>query len=187
MIGSSVFSREISQIENNEIVAMLEIVFNSAPPQFWTKPASSTSKYHPDSSNVNGGLVIHTKQVFYIAKAILDAKMDLLLADRDIVLASCLLHDIYKYDFSASQYTVRNHGIGGVEFISNLKPLREFLMSTYKNPPSWYLEILKCVKSHNGKFTKEHTGFFDEAQTIVHLADWIACQRWCYFDLTKLK
>jgi len=68
-----------------------------------------------------------------------------------------------------------------------LKPLREFFASTYESPPSWYLEILKCVKSHNGKFTKEYTGFFDEAQTIVHLADWIACQRWCYFDLVNLK
>lgn len=180
------FSRELSLISNNEIVAFIQIVLNNASERFWTMPASSTNKYHPDSSNTTGGLVVHTKQVFYIAKTILDARADILLTNRDVVLAACLLHDVYKYDSGSSQYTIKNHARDGVRWITSLKDVDEFFV-TYKSVPAWYEEILNCIMSHHGRFTKEYNGFLNEAQTIVHLADYIASRRWCYFDYSKIK
>jgi len=178
-------SHEVSLISDNEISAFTEIVLNNAPKRFWVEPASSTGKYHPHSSNGISGLVMHTRQVFHIAKAILDTGV--FDVNRDIVLSACLLHDIAKYDDnSRSKYTVRDHAGKAVEYISELSNIKDF-MSIYDRVPDWFHEIMYCISRHDGKFNKKNTERLNAEQSIVHLADYIASRRWCGFDYERIR
>lgn len=179
------FENELLRISNNEIVAFTSLVLQNAPCNFFTHPASSTSRYHPQTSNGYGGLIVHTKQVFYIAESIMDTRLDLVRCDRDIVLSSCLLHDIYKYANNESRYTVKNHGQKGVEFIEEIKAIKDYF-SIYSEKPYWYNKIMKCIHSHNGIFSPEYKGTFSVEQSIVHIADYIASKKWCEFNVGVL-
>jgi len=176
------FESELRHISDNEIIAFVKIILNNAPQKFYTMPASSGGRYHPVTSQVIGGLINHTKQVFYIAQTILDTRLPIFRGNRDVVLASCLLHDIYKYDeHPDNQWTIRNHAIKAVEWIKQLPDVQEFF-SCYIEKPDWYYEILDCIQSHNGVFSKEYQGEFNVNQSIVHLADYIASRKWNLFD-----
>lgn len=172
--------------ESEEIRAFVELALSLAPEKFYQLPASSTGKYHPESSSGHSGLVRHTKQVFWIAKTLMDTRLPLLKGNRDVVLAGCLLHDIVKYaPDSESDYTAKNHGIKGKQFLENSPEIHEFL-SVYRVLPDWYYQILDCIQAHNGIWSKEYQGTFSTEQSIVHAADYLASRKWCYFDQTKL-
>lgn len=182
----NIFEKELSMIKNQEIASFTEIVLNNAPDKFYKLGASSTSKYHPESSNGKGGLVNHTKQVFYIAKTIIDTKLPQFWCIEDVVLSACLLHDIAKYDeLNNSNYTVKNHGYKAIGWIDGLRDVKDFF-SIYNEKPDWYSHILRCIHSHNGIFSQEYGGLFDTEQAIVHTADYIASRRWNIFDSGKV-
>jgi len=182
----NIFEKELKEIKNQEISSFTEIVLNNAPSKFYELGASSTSRYHPESSNGKGGLVNHTKQVFYIAMTIIDTKLPQFWCNRDVVLSACLLHDIFKYDGSNdSNYTVKNHGYKALKWIDELKDVRMFL-SVYDRKPEWYSEIMACIHAHNGIFTTEYEGQFSTEQMITHVADYIASRKWNVFDVSKV-
>lgn len=179
-------SHEVKLISDNEISAFTQIVLNNAPKRFWIEPASSTGKYHPHSSNGVSGLVMHTRQVFYIAKTILDT--DVFDANRDIVLSACLLHDIAKYDDdSKSKYTIYNHAERAVDLISSMPEILRFISIYSRGVPDWFHEIMHCIARHDGKFNKKNINTLSAEQSIVHLADYVASRRWCSFDYEKVR
>lgn len=173
---NQVFEKELRHIENNEIVEFVMLVFNNVPADFWIKPASSTGKYHPRSSDGRGGLVRHTKQVFHIAVTILDSRM-IKDAERDVILAACLLHDAWKYD-GTSRWTVKYHGRLAVKEIEKIVlDSGIFKESGYNMFPDWYYQVRDCVLAHNGRFTNEWMGEFSINQQIVHIADYLASRK----------
>ena len=58
---------EINMICNEDIKRLVRIVLDKAPEHFWTIPASSTGKYHPEYASGDGGLIRHTKAVVRVA------------------------------------------------------------------------------------------------------------------------
>jgi putative nucleotidyltransferase with HDIG domain len=180
------FGQELNHLSNNEIIGFTQIVLSQAPKKFYTMPASSGGKYHPATSLGQGGLVTHTKQVFYMAMSLMDTRLPMFKCDRDIVLSACLLHDIYKYDTNPeNKWTLRNHGLKAKEWIEQLDAVEDYF-ACYQTKPDWYFEILKCIQSHNGVFSREYQGKFDTNQSIVHAADYLASRKWNLFDKGKL-
>ena len=176
-----IFNEQLRQIKDNDIQAFTMLVLDLADDKFYNLPASSTGKYHPESSLKHAGLISHTKQVFDIALSMLDTRLPLFDCNRDVVLSACLLHDIYKYDPQTnSRYTLRSHAIKAVEWIKGNKDIQQF-MSVYHPAPMWYLKILGAIHSHNGVFSTEYQGSFNTEQSIVHTADYIASRKWCYY------
>jgi 23S rRNA maturation-related 3'-5' exoribonuclease YhaM len=172
----NIFAKELSLIKDMEILSFTEKVINNFPQEFWYKPASSTGKYHSKTSAGDGGLVEHTKLMFWIAKTMLDTKMyDV---NPDIVLSACLLHDGWKYD-GTSKWTVKHHGLLAVKEIDRIMEESGFFLD---EEPLWYQIILDCIQAHNGCFTKEWTGWFSLYQIIVHTADMIGSRRFIDFN-----
>lgn len=173
------FKKELSMITNGEILSLTEKLIQQFPEPFWVMPASSTGKYHSESSAGKGGLVLHTKQVFWTAKTILDT--DLYPVNKDVVLAACILHDGWKYK-SGSQWTVKNHATLAVQEIERIVDADRFFCYAPERP-AWYLLLLDCILSHNGKFTAEWDSkkpYLPE-QKIVHVADMIGSRRFLTF------
>lgn len=56
-----IFENELNLIKNVDLRKLVELSLQSAPDYFFTIPASSTGKYHPQYALGEGGLVRHTK------------------------------------------------------------------------------------------------------------------------------
>ena len=61
-----VFENELVYIENEDIRDSLRTMIEKIPDYFFTIPAASTGKYHPQYAQGDGGLVRHTKVACYI-------------------------------------------------------------------------------------------------------------------------
>lgn len=173
------FYQEVSMIQDKEMNAFVMFVVSYFPDKFWYMPASSTGKYHPETSLGNGGLYRHTKQVFWTALTILNSQM-FENVNRDIVLAACILHDGWKYG-NKHNHTLRNHGVVAVAEIKALIERTNFFRGT----PAWYQHLLDCVQAHNGKFNKEWTDEFTLEMKIVHIADYLASRPFLEFKEAK--
>ena len=98
----------VETIDPEPLARCVTSLLASASSRFWTDPASSTGKYHPDYDNGFGGLVRHT--VVVAAMAVDGCRRygreDL----RHVVVAAALCHDLWKNGASWGKYTVRSHG-----------------------------------------------------------------------------
>ena len=145
----NVFEKELSLLEDSDVLSLTESLMAHFPAPFWRMPASSTGKYHPESSAGFGGLVTHTRQVFWIAKTIIDT--GLYNVNRDVVLAACLLHDGWKYGEN-SRWTIKNHAALAVQKIQRIVDSSHFFVT---GQPVWYHLLLDCILSHNNRFTNK--------------------------------
>lgn len=172
------FNNEMKIITDPQVRAFVEFVFRHVPDKFWALPASSTGKYHPRSSQGVGGLVRHTKQVFWIAHALIQTMDNEEYIDSNTVLAACLLHDAWKYD-ERSNYTVKKHAAKAANEIRNLVIDNNYFKG---NIPAWYYTLLECVQAHNGKFTTEWSDSMTSEQWIVHAADYLASRKFLVYE-----
>ena len=61
----ALFERELSYIKDENIKEFAKRIIEDADEYFFTVPASSSGKYHPDFARGEGGLVRHTKAVVF--------------------------------------------------------------------------------------------------------------------------
>jgi len=66
-INKDVLENEINLIRNQEIREWTKSTVQNCPKYFFTGMASSTGKYHPTCTCIEGGLVIHVKRAVYLA------------------------------------------------------------------------------------------------------------------------
>lgn len=112
-MGKKLLSKYIDYVKDNisdDIV--LNIVYNTllqADDANAERPASSTGKYHPLADLGEGGLVRHSIMVAEVTKILMRCKpyYDNQL-NKDIVIASAILHDICKYN-TDSEHTNFDH------------------------------------------------------------------------------
>lgn len=95
----SVYSEYVEKnFQNETIRSIVKDVLLQANDLNATEPASSSGKYHPIADLGKGGLVRHSIMVAEVAKILMrsrplyDSEYD-----REIVIASAILHDICKY------------------------------------------------------------------------------------------
>ncbi len=158
------------------------------PSHFWTKPASSSGKYHFPDENGEGGLALHILRVCKVVDILLKAKNTV---DLDAVRFACIFHDVGRYGLKEKpeKWSLKEHPELGVKFL-------EDCISTY----NWPIEIVEgmmgsgmsltgveltykivqlskiknAILTHMGRWgtVKPET----EEDWIVHLADMIASQ-----------
>lgn len=187
-----VFEEEFSLINDANIERHVSEILSNVPDIFFTAPASSTGKHHPEKARMVGGLVWHTKVAVRIGYDIINSdtlistEEKLLLSD--IVVAALILHDTYKYGIDGkSEFTLGEH------------PRLAFnVIRKYSTNPSIKLservileDIANCVYSHMGKWNipKENPGNVlptpsTKLQMIVHQADMLSSRLHVYWDIS---
>lgn len=108
----STFSNELNQIKDSVFRSNVESIINICPDYILRIPSSSTGKYHPTDEIKEDGMIRHVKRMVVFVDEI--SRMEQLSDwERDILVAGCLLHDIFKNGktLENSKYTIKEHPI----------------------------------------------------------------------------
>lgn len=106
------FQREISYISDNKLKEFVKILLTDADDYFFSVPASSSGKYHPDFARGEGGLVRHTKAVAYFTNELIRPNIELGFFSRhdgDCLIIAAIAHDIKKQGSGKGCHTVKEH------------------------------------------------------------------------------
>ena len=173
-----IFKNELNLIQHKDIRKLVELCLSYAPSYFWSIPASSSGKRHPDFELGEGGLVIHTKMVVQWACKLMEREVGCVSKlDFDIIIASCICHDLIKRGWNPEETrSVAEHPTLAQEYIKDIASLN-------KIEGNFVLDISNCVASHMGIWNKDWKGneilplpkTFHEK--IVHLADYCSACR----------
>lgn len=176
-----IFKTELSFIKDLKIKQFVEDSLNILPEYFFKISASSTGKHHPSYALGEGGLIRHTKAAVRIAVELFDTEM-FNYSDRqkDIIIASLILHDGCKLGLEHNQYTVTEHPLIVAELLKkNNKVLDEYTLNV----------ILNNIKTHMGRWNQDYktkkevlplptTGM----QKFVHMCDYLASRKCLEFN-----
>lgn len=132
---------QLKEIKDEEIKSFVKNVLDKSDEGFWKIPCSMSGQWHPPENQGEAGNIRHLIKCITIGKK-LCAYFDLQENDRDIVLASIILHDIKKHGEPWGEKTDYCHGKIGADFLDKFN-LREPEKTEIKN----------CVKYHMGRFT----------------------------------
>lgn len=175
--------KKIEDIKDTNIQNFLIDVFNSADKEFWVEASSSSGKYHPAEDNGPGGLIRHVLKSAEVGKE-LSRFFDLNEKNKDIVLASCLLHDIKKNGNPWGERTDFEHGLIAYNW------LKEFKLKDVSSKN----KILSCVRYHMSRWTQPEEERIRAMkptlnERIVQLSDYLASRKGMSFlpglELTK--
>lgn len=115
-----IFDVEIDYISDDRIKEAAHKLVDMLPEYFFRVPASSTGKYHPKCSNVEGGLVNHTKIAVRLAKELMSNAMlfnNFSTHDQDLIILALMLHDGFKHGLTEERYVRFDHPIISADFI----------------------------------------------------------------------
>lgn len=173
---------EINLINLEQIKNLVENFLTEVVPEYFFKvPASSSGKYHPSFDQGESGLVRHTKMTVEVVKELMN--LDMFMEDignysqnRDVIIASCILHDTFKNGYTDSGRTVTSHpSIAADEFYNfcNKKTSAEEKIVVK--------QISDAIRWHMGQWYNdtimENKSLMAQ---LVHLADYIASRK--FFD-----
>jgi len=176
-----VFEKTLALIKNEEKREWVKKVLGIFPEHFWTRPTSTTGKYHPVCSNVRSGLLIHTKRVVWFAIRFMQAfkyREEGLGANNiemsDNIIASCILHDGFKGGKGQSDYkTYEDHPILVEQHYKETFPNEEVTF--------WQQEIFNLIKYHMAfwgpDIAKKPIEKYTIPELIVYMADYFASRK----------
>lgn len=110
------FQNEINKIKfptfKQHVMELLKI----APDDILNMPSSSTGKYHPADEISKDGMIRHIKRCVIVAEetARMRGHTD---EELDILIAGCILHDLFKQGIPRGKWTVKEHPIFSYEHI----------------------------------------------------------------------
>lgn len=169
------------QIKNKHLKILWNDLWDHLPDYWFTKPASSTGKYHPQFANGHLGLAKHSLYVAmtweYFWKGLEEV------FDYDTIIYECGLiattfHDAvkYGYQFLYNKYTTKTHPEDAAEWIKDRIDVLES-EGVYLDSVSDYIDsyILSAVEHHQGPWSTKGLGqtFYDR---IIFLCDYVASQ-----------
>ena len=150
--------------------------------RFFSGPASSSGKYHKNGkesidlkldeykNETVGGLVYHSKRVFYYAAQLCEIRQ-LTGEDRDALLVGALMHDLWKYH-EADAHTNSDHCIVGKEKLMEFAPK--------SGNVNFWTKVASLVETHAGQWNYDRVSnkrwslpVFD-LQWMLHYADMFA-------------
>jgi len=159
----------VSYVNKIQDLTTRDFVFHClffAPRSYWSAPSSSSGKYHPINEHLEGGQLLHVLKVCGYAEILLQIREGSHI-DKDIVMASCILHDVAKFGLNDDlpYKTCKEH----------YKLAEAFLFAVSK-----YVSICKedlyritiCILTHHGRWGPHEPR--SDAQILVHEADAIA-------------
>lgn len=165
------FGEEILTISEDLVRDFGLYLFYKAPDYFWTRPSSSTGKYHPKDEHSVGGLVLHSIRVKKAADILLSATPPPIHVSA--VKLGALFHDIGRYGFrkESEPFSVKDHAELGYSWVRGLLLTfpgdSELLRKTVDTAS-------KTILAHMGRWGNVHPKTREE--WIVHYADMIASQ-----------
>lgn len=174
----AVFNNELALIQDKDIRAFTEKCILKTPDYFYTVPASSTGKYHPEYSLGRGGLIRHTKALIVIAHTLLSLehnKTKFTTLEHDMIIAAGILHDSFKHGDTEQQYSIASHPIIAADHILEWadESEREFAKI-----------ISDCIRSHMGEWNTDYKTkkeIMPKPQTdmeiFVHECDYLASRK----------
>lgn len=156
-----------------ELKPFIKHVLDSQPEAFWTIPASSTGKYHPEQSRGEGGLIRHTLAAIYMAKELCRVFVTTKEAE-DTVIAALIVHDIGKA-------IAEPHDIVGatkLRYIARDYPT--FAVQAVIDGVRWHMGCwatgsTQCAEAERGG--KEFPANFSIVNQIIHLADYVVSRK----------
>lgn len=174
-----IFAKELSYIHDNRIRESIGKLIDMLPEYFFRVPASSTGKYHPKCSNVEGGLVNHTKIAVRYAKELLHNAIlfnNFSDHDQDIIIASLILHDGFKHGLTEEKYVLFDHPLIAANFV------KEHAIEVGLTEEEGNL-LYEVISSHMGVFnTSNYSDVVlplpkTNMQKFVHMCDDLASKK----------
>lgn len=172
------FDYELNSIKNDNIREYTIKVLENVNDKFFSEPASSTGKYHPNYALGDGGLVRHTKAAVRIFNSLYN--LDCIDMDTgDYCRAALILHDTCKSGVNwESKYTLFEHPILVKELL-----LKTFGENLTQEENEYVEEVNRLVSSHMGQWNKSKYSpivlpvprFNDEIW--VHICDYLASRK----------
>jgi len=169
------FQEEIENIYDKELRQLARNLIEGLPDYFFTIPASSSGKYHPQYALGEGGLVRHTKAAVQIALSLLSLEQNKHL-NKDYVIIALLIHDGFKQGLEQSNKTINEHPWLSANYVRNFE---------YKDKNALSI-IANLIESHMGEWNygvlpKPQT----ELQKFVHLCDYLASRKFLEVNFDK--
>ena len=142
----SVFINELNYIKDDNLNAFARELIANAEDYFFTVPASSSGKYHPQFSLGVGGLVRHTRCVAYFAMGAGES-YNFDQHTTDLLVIAAVAHDIKKQGHISNGHTVREHPLYGADYVIEMQS--KFPNFITKEDAE---KIAGAVRSHMGKW-----------------------------------
>lgn len=172
--------KEINYVKDSNRRKDLKTLIELLPDYFFTIPASSTGKYHPDFSLGDGGLLRHTKAAVRIAYDLLENNtigMKFDSKDKDLIIMALILHDGVKSGMEHDKYTKFDHPLLVSKLIMENKSKLSMDIDDIR-------KMCSMIESHMGEWTydsyqkkevlpKPRTA----EQRFVHMCDFLASRK----------
>ena len=178
------FKEELGYFKTERIKKDAILLIDELPEYFFSVPASSTGKYHPNYALGDGGLVRHTKAAMRIANELLNVNTSITSfndVEKDLILLSLLIHDGFKHGVKKSKYTVFEHP----NIIADKVLQMSDVLSLSKEENAI---VRSALMSHMGEWNtnsysetilKKPTNRFDK---FVHMCDFLASRKFIEID-----
>lgn len=180
MKKSSYFKKELEFIKNDRIKVSCKTMIELLPDYFFSIPASSTGKYHPEFTLGDAGLVRHVKAAVRIAKDLLDNPCiggKYTNDEKDLMIMTLILHDGLKSGLNHNKYTQVDHPILIKNYILENK---DKLQLTNEE-----LDFVgRAISSHMGPWNKDFDGNVvlpvpkTKYENFVHMCDYLASRKY---------
>ena len=177
MKKSDIFNTELNYILDDRIRESTIFLLNNLPDYFFTMPASTSGRFHPDFSLGLGGLVRHTKAAVRIAIELFRDNVfntfEFKEHKQDLIIMALILHDGLKQGWNEEGHTKFDHPLLVSKFIldncCNLSMSHEDIIT-----------VVRLINSHMGPWNKDKDGhevlplpvLYDEK--FVHACDYLA-------------
>lgn len=171
-------------VQDENVKKFMEQCIETIPEYWYTVPASSTGKYHPNYALGNGGLMRHTIALLRFFDRLVRNTMygsPFTNREMDLLRVACLMHDSRKSgsdeDFAISKYTKFDHPILAANVVRSIET--EYITDEEKEM------IANAIESHMGQWNVDTYGKSkvelplptNKYQKIVHLVDYLAAQK----------
>jgi HD superfamily phosphodiesterase len=139
------------------------------PDYFWRVPASASGRFHPLDTLGDGGLVLHTKRVFYLSTEI--AKVFKIEGEKlDILKSASLLHDSFKNGLKDEGHTEEDHPL-----------IVRYQLKDLASETQYFEDIMDTIECHQGLWGPEPLRMpKSPIQWALHIADFIASRSAVY-------
>jgi len=111
---------QIKEIGDESIRNFVRQALDNAPEGFWKDASSASGKYHPLENQGTGGIIRHTIKCAVLTKDLLRF-VNLSEKEKDIILASVILHDIKKHGEPWGEHTSTEHGKIAADFLDQFE------------------------------------------------------------------
>lgn len=179
------FTTEINYVKSESKRRDLEYLINLLPEYFFTIPASSTGKYHPQFASTKHGLVKHTKVAVRLAYDLFET-VNFTESDQDLIIMALVMHDGLKKGLVESEYTKFDHPLLVSKLIlEHAKDLEMEIDDVRK--------MCSLIESHMGKWNTNKYSKFElpipknELQKYVHRCDYLASRNYLNIKFNKLE